>query len=224
MSRKSLARRMAVLAALLLFLAPAQAKKKPIQTFIRPGLTAEIPDAANTFATSPRGCANDVWAAAISTIVERQNVKLPAKDWSVRLAGGDACLQTLPELDSLRKSVEGDYPLGNGRRVRIRLRAAAGAPRAADPLATELVAGRPLIVIHKGQPLLLYGMTYDEHIINNLRKELWITELRLVNPAARPGSEARTVTIKREDGKADEIEMLIAVDVEPIGLGQLESH
>lgn len=200
------------------------AKKKPIQTFIRPDQTFEIANAATTFATASRGCANDAWAAAVSTTLAQQEIHLPPRDWSLKLAGGDACLSTLPSLEDLRKSVEGDYSLGNGRRIRIALTVAHGAPNAADPLAVDLAAGRALIVIYKGQPLLLYGMTYDEHIINNLRKELWIKELRLVNPAAKAGTPERIVTIKREEGTASEIELMIRVDVIPMQLGQLEPH
>jgi hypothetical protein len=210
----------------LLLLAPFAfaAKKKPIQTFIRPDQTFEIPNAATTFATATRGCANDAWAAAVATTLAQQQIQLPPRDWSLKLAGGDACLSMLPPLEALRKSVEGNYSLGNGLRIRIALTAAQGAPNAADPLAVDLTAGRALIVIYKGQPLLLYGMTYDEHIINNLRKELWIKELRLVNPAAKVGSPERTVTIKREEGTASDIEMMIRVDAISMQLGQLEPH
>jgi len=208
-----------------LLICPAfAAKKKPIQTFIRPDQTFEIPNAAIAFATATRGCANDAWAAAVATTLAQQELQLPARDWSLKLAGGDACLNTLPPMEALRKSVEGDYSLGNGRHIRVALTAVPGAPNAADPLAVDLVAGRALIVIYKGQPLLLYGMTYDEHIINNLRKELWIKELRLVNPAARPGTPERTLTIKREEGTASGIEMMIRVDVISMQLGQLEPH
>jgi hypothetical protein len=199
-------------------------KKKPIQTFIRPDLAYEIPNAATIFGTAFRGCTNDAWAAAVSTTLAQQQIQLPQRDWSLKLAGGDACLSTLPSLEALRKSVEGDYSLGNGRYVRIALTTASGAPTAADPLAVDLAAGRPPIVIYKGRPLLLYGMTYDEHIINNLRKELWIKELRLVNPAAKPGTPERTLTIKREEGAATDIEMMIRVDVTPMQFGQLEPH
>jgi hypothetical protein len=210
---------------LTLLIVPATAdKKKGVQTFVRPDQVFEIPNAAGTFASAARGCANDAWAAAVATTLAHQQLQLPQRDWSIKLAGGDACLTTLPPLEALRKSVEGDYALGNGRRFRISLTAAFGAPKAADPLAVDLAAGRPLIVIYKGQPLLLFGMTYDEHIINNLRKELWIKELRLVNPAAKPGSPERTLTIKREEGTASDVEMMIRVDVIPMQYGQLEPH
>src|SRR4051812_42631171 len=74
------------------------AKKKPRQDFVRPNQVFEIPDAAAKFAVASKGCANDVWAAAVATVLETQQLKLPAKDWSLKLAGGDACLQTLPEI------------------------------------------------------------------------------------------------------------------------------
>jgi hypothetical protein len=142
----------------------------------------------------------------------------------LKLAGGDACMPTLPEFDILRKSVEGDYPFGNGRRYRIRLELTPGAPTAADPLAVELHEKRPPVLIYKGRPLLLYGLTYDEHILNNLRKELWITELRLVDPAASIGSEARIVKFKRDDPRLADVEGVIKVVATPIVMGQLESR
>jgi hypothetical protein len=199
-------------------------KKKARQEFIRPNQVFEIPDAAATFATATRGCANDVWAASVTSILRLSKVEIPAKEISTKLAGGDACLPALPELDLLRKSIEGDYQLGNGRQVRLAVVVSHGPPQAADPLAVLLAAGEPLIVIYKGQPLLLFGMTYDEHIINNLRKELWITELRMVDPAAQPGTDQRVVTIKREGTDAQNIEAILEVKVIPMQYGELETH
>jgi hypothetical protein len=199
-------------------------KRKKALVLVRPDQSFEIPDAPKSFATSARACANDMWGAAVATALKAQDVVLPAKDFAFRLAGGDACMPTLPEFDILRKSVENDYPFGNGRRFRIRLERTPGPPDAADPLAIELHEKRPLIFIYRGRPLLLYGLTYDEHILNNLRKELWITELRLVDPAASVGSEARIVKFKRHDPRTADIEGVIKVVATPIAIGQLESR
>jgi len=197
-------------------------KKRKASVLIRPDQSFEIPDAPQTYPTSKRGCANDVWGTAVATVLRAQEIELAPKDISVKLAGGDACLPALPEFDILRKSVEGDYPFGNGRRFRIRLELAVGAPTAADPLAVELYAKRPLIFVYQGRPLLLYGVTYDEHILNNLRKELWITELRLIDPAAAVGSDARIVKFKRDDPRLTAIEGVIKVVATPLVMGQLE--
>jgi hypothetical protein len=199
-------------------------KKKKALVLIRPDQSFEIPDAPKSYPTSARGCANDVWGTAVQTTLKAQEVVLSAKDISLKLAGGDACMPALPEFDILRKSVEGDYPFGNGRRYRVSLELTPGAPATADPLAVELYAKRPLIFIFKGRPLLLYGMTYDEHILNNLRKELWITELRLVDPAASVGSDARIVKFKRDDPRLADIEGVIKVVATPIVMGQLDSR
>jgi hypothetical protein len=197
-------------------------KKRKASVLIRPDQSFEIPDAPKSYPTSKRGCANDVWGTAVATALKAQEVEVAAKDISLKLAGGDACLPALPEFDLLRKSVEGDYPFGNGRRFRIRLELAVGAPAAADPLAVELYAKRPLIFVYQGRPLLLYGVTYDEHILNNLRKELWITELRLIDPAAAVGAEARIVKFKRDDPRLAAIEGVIRVVATPLVMGQLE--
>lgn len=204
---------------------PAHAdKKKPRQEFIRPNQVFEIPDAAKTFGVAPRGCANDVWATAVAAVLHIQKVDLPQKDWSIKLAGGDACLSALPRLEILTRSVNGDYPLGNGQQLRLACVTSQGPPKAADGLGVQLASGVPLIVVYKGRPLLLFGMTYDEHIINNLRKELWITELRLIDLAAQPGSEQRVVTIKRDSDDAQNIEAMIAIKVIPMEYGHLEPH
>lgn len=200
-------------------------KKKKASILIRPDQSFEIPDAPQAFATAARRtCANDLWGTAVATAMKGQELAFLAREVSFKLAGGDACLPTLPEFDVLRKSVEGDYSLGNGRHYRIRLELTPGAPSSADPLAIELHEKRPPIVIYSGQPLLLYGITYDEHILNNLRKELWITELRLVNPGAAVGSEARIVKFKRDDPRLADIQGVIKVTVTPMTLGQLESR
>jgi hypothetical protein len=213
-----------LLAVVLCTSAVAADKKKARQEFIRPNQVFEIPDAAKTFATSSKGCANDVWVASVTSILRLSKVEIPAKEISAKLAGGDACLPALPELNLLRKSIEGDYQFGNGRQIRLAVVVSHGPPQAADPLAVQLAAGEPLIVIYKGRPLLLFGMTYDEHIINNLRKELWITELRMVDPAAQPGTEQRVVTIKREGTDAQNIEAILKLKVIPMQYGELEVH
>lgn len=216
---------LALLALLALLLASAQAdKKKPRQVFIRPNQVFEIPGAAANFGVSPRGCANDVWAASVATVLKAQKIELPEKDWSVKLAGGDACLSAVPGVSALAKNVEGDYPLGNGLQIRLACVTHMGPPQAADSIGVQLASNVPLIVIYKGRPLLLFGMTYDEHIINNLRKELWITELRLVDPAAQPGSKERVVSIARDSDDAQNIEAIIAIKVIPMEYMHLEPH
>src|SRR5690349_12131292 len=96
-----------LLAFLFALSAPLHAgKKKKVIEFIRPNQSIELPDAAKTFPTAARGCANDTWGAAVRTVLKAQDVDLAAKDVSLKLAGGDACLPALPEFDVLRKSVE----------------------------------------------------------------------------------------------------------------------
>jgi hypothetical protein len=53
---------------------------------------------------------------------------------------------------------------------------------------------------------------------------LWITELRLIDPAAQPDSEQRVVTIKRDSDDAQNIETMIAIKVIPMEYGHLEPH
>lgn len=199
-------------------------KKKPVYEVIRPNQVIEIPDALKSFSISDKGCANDVWAAAVATVLHAQKLDLRAKNFSVRLAGGDGCLQSLPDTDALRKSIEGDYSLGNGRRARVTMAVTPGPPTAPDPLAEQLQAIIPPIAIYKGQPILLYGLTYDEHILPGVYRQLWITELRFVNPAAKIGSQQRNVVLTRESNEAGNIEAIIQIKVQPLDLMQLETH
>jgi hypothetical protein len=210
---------------LILLAAPLQAqKKKPIYEVIKPSQAVEIPDAVKTFSTAAKPCANDVWAATVTTVLHAQKLDLPPKDISFKLAGGDGCLQALPETDALSRSIEGDYALGNGRRARVTMTVTQGPPTAPDPLAEQLHYNIPPIAIYKGQPVLLYGLTYDEHILPGVYRQLWITELRFVNPAAKLASEQRNVILTRESNEASNIQAIITLKVQELGLMQLETR
>jgi hypothetical protein len=214
---------------LLIFLAGVSAsgfadKKKPISEVIKPNQVIEIPDAPKTFAVSEKGCVNDVWAAAAVSVLHAQKLDLPARDISIRLAGGNGCLQVLPDMEALRKSIEGDYPVGNGRHARVTMSVSTGPPDAPDPLAEQLQKNVPLIFVYRGQPVLLYGLTYDDHIVPGVYRQLWITELRFVNPAAQIGSEQRHLVVTRESNEAGKIEAIIKLRVQELGLMQLEAR
>jgi hypothetical protein len=205
--------------------ASAQAeKKKPVYEVIQPNQVVEIPEALKTFATANKACVNDAWASAVVTVLRAQKLDLTARNVAVKLAGGDGCLHTLPDTDRLRKSVEGDYSLGNGRRARVTMTVSPGPPNAPDPLAEQLHANVPPIAIYKGQPVLLYGLTYDDHIVPGVYRQLWITELRFVNPAANVGSEQRNLVLTRQSNEANNIEAIIKIKVQELGLMQLETR
>jgi hypothetical protein len=48
--------------------------------------------------------------------------------------------------------------------------------------------------------------------------------MRLVNPGAAVGSEARIVKFKRDDPRLADIQGVIKLTVTPMTLGQLETH
>jgi hypothetical protein len=209
------------LALALLFALPLVAQKAKRGELVIPDQVVELPDPENAFAAAERPCANYGWAAAMQTLLAGSGLQLTQEQWVTRVSGGAKCLLSVDDFAALTQSAEGEYVLGNGRRVRLRTLLQGGAPTIVDSLIVRLRAGRTYMVMWDDRLYLLAGILYDDRMRSYYSHVYVVKELRLVDPLIAPGRPGRTVTLRREKDKLDKIRGLISLELIELRPGQL---
>ena len=165
----------------------ADDKKKQQQAYyLKPDQTADLAGVKMT--TAKQDCENWAVAAGLETMLREQNVTLDQNFWVMRLSGGEPCLSELPSIESLSHMVNNEFVLDDGRHVRLQLHFISGAPRDLDPVIAALKQQQASLLLWRGHPWYLTGVTYDEHIGRDGTRMFEIKELRLADTyAGKPG-------------------------------------
>jgi hypothetical protein len=157
-----------------------------------------------------QACANWARSAAIEAMLAPQGVKLDQEFWAFRIDGGKLCVEAWGDPVRLAKDVAGEYVLDDGSRVSLALSFAPGAPTAPDLLIQRLQQGRTLMLVWRGRPYMLSGVTYDEYIYPDGGRMYEFKELRLVDPQVREGDE-RNVRFSKAENQMSEIDGVLDV-------------
>ncbi len=156
-----------------------------------------------------QSCENWALAAGLETMLRHQNVALDQNFWLMKLEGGDLCLTSLPKVESLAQTVNGEFVLDDGRRVRLETHFITGAPVNIDSVIVALKLQQVSLVIWRGHPYFLSGITYDEHILSNGMRVFVLKEMRLANTFPKlPG-----VTFEKGRDNPDDIQGILDVTV-----------
>jgi hypothetical protein len=184
----------AVLIAMFLVL-PLSAGNKKNKFYMTkvPDQGVELARVAEIVAEQP--CGNWAWAAAMETILRRQNVDFDQRYWIMKLNGGLACLPSAGTFESLKHKIDGEYVTADHRHVRIEINYRESLPETSDALISPMVHGRPYVIWWKGVPYLVKGATWDEFIYQTGQKLVEIKTLKLVNTLER--GEKRDVIFDR---------------------------
>ena len=153
----------------------------------------ELSRVADVVAEQP--CGNWAWAAGLESILRRQKVDLDQRFWILKLNGGLACLPSAGTFENLKKQIDGEYVLANGRKVRIEIYYRESLPQSTDALILPMAQGRPYMIWWKNQPYLVKGATWDEFIYQTGQKLVEIKTLKLVNTLEK--GTKRDVTFDR---------------------------
>lgn len=156
-------------------------------------------------------CENWTWAANTEAALAQQSVVLPQAEIVTRTEGGELCKDDGPDFDTMARNVQGDYPLPEGGSAHVDVLNVTGAPTAVDDLIVAIRQNRPLLMFWRGHGYLLTGLSYDESIAADNGRMFEITELRLLDPMAKPGSQA--VTFQRDQDDPKQIEGIMDVKV-----------
>jgi hypothetical protein len=115
-------------------------------------------------------------------MLARQNVDLKQTYWILKANAGELCIETPVSLNALKRTVDGDYVLLDGRQVHLEGVVTPGAPRDVGYLVGSLREGRPLMMLWQGRPMVLQSMDFDEYIYPNNQRMFEAVRLKLVDP------------------------------------------
>ncbi|MGZ4858270.1 MAG: hypothetical protein ACXV8M_01825 [Candidatus Angelobacter sp.] len=183
-------------------------QKQQQQYYIKPDQTADL--AAETkLGTAKQSCENWAMAAGLETMLQRQNVALDQSFWIMRLNGGELCLADLPAIDALTLVVNRDFVLNDGRHVRLEIHFEPGPPVNVDPVIAGLKLQQVSLLLWRGHPYYLTGVTYDERIGRDGARFFEVKEIRLANTYPKlPG-----VTFQKGKDDPAEIQGILSVTV-----------
>src|SRR5712672_158181 len=186
----------------------AAAQKQGQQYYIKPDQTADL--AVETkLNTAKRDCENWALAAGLETMLQHQNVALDQSFWVMRLNGGELCVDDPPTIDALKLVVNRDFVLDDGRHVRLEIHFEPGPPVNVDPVIAGLKSQKVTLMLWRGHPYYLIGMTYDERIGRDGTRFFEVKEIRLANTYPKlPG-----VTFQRGRDDQAEIQGILSVSV-----------
>jgi hypothetical protein len=184
----------------------AAGQKQGQQYYLKPDQTADL--AADTkLSTAKQSCENWAMAAGLETMLQRQNVSLDQSFWVMRLNGGELCLSDLPAIDALTQAVDKEFVLDDGRHVRLEIHFEPGPPVNVDPVIAGLKQQQVTLLLWRGHPYYLTGVTYDERIGRDGTRFFEVNEIRLANTYPKlPG-----VTFQKGRDDPAEIQGILSV-------------
>lgn len=183
-------------------------QKQGQQYYLKPDQTAEL--AADTkLNTAKQNCENWAMAAGLETMLQRQNVPLDQSFWVMRLNGGELCVDDSPTIDALKMVVNRDFVLDDGRHVRLEIQFTPGPPVSMDPIIVGLKLQQVTLLLWRGHPYYVTGLTYDERIGRDGTRYFEVKEIRLANTYAKlPG-----VTFQKGRDDPAEIQGMLSLAV-----------
>lgn len=199
----------ALLFLLLLALSLQAADKKQQQSYyLKPDQSADL--ARDTkLITAKQSCENWALAAGLETMLGQQNVALDQNFWVMRMNGGELCLSNMPTIEALTQAVNKEFVLDDGRHVRLEIHFTPGPPVSVDPVIAGLKLQQVTLLLWRGHPYYLTGLTYDERIGRDGTRFFEVKEIRLANTFARlPG-----VTFEKGRDDPAEIQGILSVSV-----------
>jgi hypothetical protein len=183
-------------------------QKQGQQYYLKPDQTADLAPEAK-LSTAKQSCENWAIAAGLETMLQKQSVALDQSFWVMRLNGGELCIDEMPTIDALKLMVNRDFVLDDGRHVRLEIRFEAGPPVNVDPMIAGLKLQQVSLLLWRGHPYYLTGVTYDERIGRDGTRFFEVKEIRLANTYPKlPG-----VTFQKGRDDPAEIQGILSVSV-----------
>ncbi|HEY7405988.1 MAG TPA: hypothetical protein VIB39_20850 [Candidatus Angelobacter sp.] len=180
-------RQSVILFVLLALSLQADDKKQQQAFYLKPDQTVDLSSDVK-MVTAKQDCENWALAAGVEAMLRRQNVSLDQNFWVMRLNGGELCDDKMPRIEALAQAVNREFVLDDGRHVRLELRFAPGVPVNIDALIAAVKLQQVSLLLWKGHPYYLTGVTYDERIGRDGTRFFEVKELRLANTFAKvPG-------------------------------------
>ena len=181
-------------------------QKKGQQYYLKPDQTADL--AAETkLNTAKQSCEN--WAigcwpgnhAEAAECFTGPELLGHAAEWR-RIVRND-----LPTIEALTQAVNKEFVLDDGRHVRLEIHFEPGPPVNVDPVIAGLKLQQVTLLLWRGHPYYLTGVTYDERIGRDGTRFFEVKEIRLANTYPKlPG-----VTFQKGRDDPAEIQGILSV-------------
>jgi hypothetical protein len=202
----------AILLGLLALSLRADDKKQQQQYYLKPDQVVDLASDVK-MTTAKQNCENWALAAGLETLLQRQNIPLDQSFWVMRLNGGELCVNDLPKLmaGALMQAVNKEFVLDDGRHVRLEARFAPGPPVNIDAIIAGLKTQQLSLLLWRGHPYYLTGITYDERIGRDGTRFFEVKELRLADTFAKQPA----VTFAKGRDNPEEIAGILSVAALP---------
>jgi hypothetical protein len=210
-----------LIATLLLTLLPAAAQKKNKKgygTFYRKAdQKVELVNADTALQTAHRKCENYAWAAIVDAMMRAQDVRIPQDDWATNTSAGMKCFPSLTDYPERALAISKDYTLDGGRKVHIDATYTVGSLADPSTFVNSLRGKRPLMVVLKGRPYMLFAIIYDDlfHTTGAVGHQYQLREMKLLDAALPPGKPERIVSFATTPETLDQITGVMMVNVTP---------
>lgn len=183
-------------------------KKQGQNYYIKPDQSADL--ASDTkLITAKQSCENWALATGLEMMLRQQNVSLDQNFWVMRMNGGELCLSDLPTIEALTRAVNKEFVLDDGRHVRLEVQFTPGPPVSIDPVIAGLKLQQVTLLLWRGHPYYLTGITYDERIGRDGTRFFEVKEIRLANTYPKiPG-----VTFEKGRDDPAEIQGILSVTI-----------
>jgi hypothetical protein len=193
----------------LIFSLPSTGQKQSQTYYVKQDQTVNLADETKLI-TAKQNCESWALAAGLEAMLKSQNVALDQNFWVMRLAGGELCIADLPTMDAVTKVVNREFVLDDGRHVRLEAHFVPGPPVTVDTVIAGLKLQQLSLLIWRGHPYFLTGITYDEHIAADGTRIFVLKEMRLANTFAKlPG-----ITFEKGRDNPDEIQGILSITVQ----------
>jgi hypothetical protein len=188
---------------------PSAGQKQSQTYYVKPDQRIDL-SSDTKLITAKQNCESWALAAGLEAILKGQNVALDQNFWVMRLAGGELCIDDLPTIDAVTKVVNREFVLDDSRHVRLEAHFIPGPPVIVDTVIAGLKLQQLSLLIWRGHPYFLTGITYDEHIGADGTRIFVLKEMRLANTFTKlPG-----VTFEKGRDNPDEIQGILSVTVQ----------
>jgi hypothetical protein len=186
----------------------ATQKKQQQSYYIKPDQSVDLAGDSKLI-IAKQNCENWALAAGLETMLQQQNVTLNQNFWVMRLNGGELCIAELPTMEALAQVVNKEFVLDDGRHVRLELHFVPGPPVNIDAVIAGLKLQQISLLLWRGHPYFLTGISYDERIGRDGTRFFEVKELRLANTFPKlPG-----VTFEKGRDNPGEIQGILSISV-----------
>ena len=148
-----------------------------------------------------QACTNFSWAAALATVLTKENAEIKEDFWVDKYYGGAVCLDDMGSPDDLIRKAEGEYVLDDGRHVALKLTYYKGLPANASDFLVPIIHDEILILFVDGKAEPLVGAMWDEYQSKRGERMIDLKELHVLDPLAGEDKQRVILDMTGDDAR-----------------------